>query len=168
MQAKPKAVSTDGEALDLKLYYYIGSQPSRALLTLLELSGVFFEAISVNMLKGEHKSAAYLKINPNGAVPTLVMNGVVYLESAATLRMLASVLPTLESYYPDDPWQRHTIDAALDFNGTVFRDKITKRSQLLLGGVEKAGPVSAAVQVQIDDGNKEAQDGLRQLEELLT
>jgi len=32
------------------------------------------------------------------------------------------------SYYPEDPWKRHTIDAALDFNGTDFRKKLMERN----------------------------------------
>jgi glutathione S-transferase len=44
----------------------------------------------VDMMKGEHKSAEILKINPNGTLPILVADGNVLLESAAILRLLAS------------------------------------------------------------------------------
>jgi glutathione S-transferase len=41
----------------------------------LEESGAPYELKAVDMDKGEHKSPAYLKLNPNGKVPTLVIDG---------------------------------------------------------------------------------------------
>jgi len=57
-------------------------------MSVLEMSNVKYEAISVNLIKAENKTEEYLKINPKGQVPTVVINGQSYLESAATMRLL--------------------------------------------------------------------------------
>jgi len=58
------------------------------MLTILDEANIKYESIALNMLAGEHKSPEFLKINPRGNVPTLIINGKTYLESAATLRLL--------------------------------------------------------------------------------
>jgi len=100
------------------------------MLTLLDEANVKYESIVLDMLAGEHKSPEFLKINPRGNVPTLIINGKIFLESAATLRLLTQVLPTLRNteLYPKDPKKRHAVDAALDFNGTTFRPKLAVRN----------------------------------------
>jgi glutathione S-transferase len=56
---------------------------------LLEELAVAHELVRINVKEGEHKSAAYLKINPQGGVPTLVDNATVLYEVAAMLCYLA-------------------------------------------------------------------------------
>ena len=55
---------------------------------LIEL-GVLFEFKALDFAKGEQKDPAYLKINPGGHVPALVIDGVAYAETAALLMLLA-------------------------------------------------------------------------------
>lgn len=72
-------------------------------MTLLEMANVKHEAILVNMMKGEHKkNPDLLKINPKGKLPFLMINGKIYDESAANMRLLCQILPTLvkTGYYP--------------------------------------------------------------------
>jgi glutathione S-transferase len=59
---------------------------------LLEL-GVPFEAKLVDIDAGKQKSPEYLRLNPSGRVPTLVVDGVPYGESAALLMLLAERHP---------------------------------------------------------------------------
>jgi glutathione S-transferase len=59
---------------------------------LIEL-GVPFEFKALDFAKGEQKYPAYLKINPGGHVPALVINGVAYAETAALLMILAERHP---------------------------------------------------------------------------
>lgn len=61
----------------------------------LEEIGAKYEAKSVNFKEKEHKSEAYLKINPNGKVPALVDDGFVMSESMAINLYLA------EKYKPE-------------------------------------------------------------------
>ena len=74
---------------DLKLYWTIGSQPSRAIKSLLEAGKVPHEAINVAIFEGEHKSEKILALNPNGTVPFITVGGKSYMESGAILRYLA-------------------------------------------------------------------------------
>lgn len=59
---------------------------------LLEL-GAPHEMVRVDLEGKQHKSAEYLKLNPNGVVPTLVVDGVPRYESAALVMLLAERHP---------------------------------------------------------------------------
>jgi glutathione S-transferase len=52
--------------------------------------GLEYEAVPVNLPKGEHNSPEYLKLNPNGKVPCLVDGDFVLWESVAINNYLAS------------------------------------------------------------------------------
>jgi glutathione S-transferase len=51
--------------------------------------GLHYETKPLDMAKGEHKSPAYLALNPAGQVPTLIHDGFVLTESAAIVHYLA-------------------------------------------------------------------------------
>lgn len=59
---------------------------------LIEL-GVPHEMVRVDLESKQHKSADYLKLNPNGVVPTLVVDGEPRFECAALAMMLAERHP---------------------------------------------------------------------------
>lgn len=65
-----------------KLYYYPGNA-NLAPHMLLEELGVNYELVLVDREKNAHQSAEYLKLNPNGRIPTLVDGDLVLYESAA-------------------------------------------------------------------------------------
>jgi glutathione S-transferase len=76
----------------IKLYYY----PSNASLTphmLLEELGVPFELHLVDRANAAHKSAEYLKLNPNGLIPVLVDGDLILYETAAICLHLADTHP---------------------------------------------------------------------------
>jgi glutathione S-transferase len=60
---------------------------------LLEEIGAPYELVTLDMSKGEHKSAEYLQIHPHGAVPALVDGEVRIFESAAICLYLADKFP---------------------------------------------------------------------------
>lgn len=163
------AIDINGNKLDIKLYWCIGSQPSRALLCLLEISNVKYESHIVDIMTGDHKKPEFLKINPKGTVPVLVINDKLYSESAACLRLLSCALPTLTatSYYPNDPWKRHAIDAALDFNGTFFRPKMVERDYAFFAQWKNGGKIDEAIQKKIDEADKSVHVALKALEDML-
>jgi len=72
----------------MKLFEFAPTRSIRARWTLQEL-GVEFEAVSVNLLAGEHRQAAFLAINPAGKVPVLVDGDLVLSESVAIVLYLA-------------------------------------------------------------------------------
>jgi glutathione S-transferase len=65
-----------------KLYYYPGNA-NLAPHMLLEELGVPYELVLVDRTKAAHQSAEYLKLNPNGRIPTLIDGGLVLFETAA-------------------------------------------------------------------------------------
>jgi glutathione S-transferase len=73
----------------------------------LEEIGVPFETRLVRFMKGEHRSPAYLALNPKGKVPSLLIDGEALTENVAILRFLAHrhpeahLLPRAESELDD-------------------------------------------------------------------
>src|ERR1044071_10162957 len=76
----------------MKLYEFGPTRSIRARWTLQEM-GVPFEAVTVDMLAGENRSPAFLKINPAGKVPVLIDGDLVLTESIAIVLHLAEKFP---------------------------------------------------------------------------
>jgi glutathione S-transferase len=76
----------------LILYYWPGASSVIPHIILEEI-GAPYERQLVNLAKGEHKSGAYLKINPRGKVPALAVDGNVLTENVAILAYLAKQFP---------------------------------------------------------------------------
>jgi glutathione S-transferase len=72
----------------IKLYGGKMNRGGRCILAL-EECGLQYEICDLNLPKGEHKTADYLKLNPNGTVPTLVDGKTVVWESIAINLYLA-------------------------------------------------------------------------------
>ena len=73
----------------MKLYNVAYSGNSYKVRLLLAHLGIPCEIIEVDILKGESRTAEFLKINPNGRTPVLDDNGFVLAESNAILAYLA-------------------------------------------------------------------------------
>ena len=74
------------------LHYSPGSASFVVHQALLE-SGAKYELSKVDLAGGQQKSAEYLALNPNGVVPTLVVDGRAHWESAALLMLIADRHP---------------------------------------------------------------------------
>jgi glutathione S-transferase len=74
------------------LYYSPGSASMLVHLTLLEC-GTAHVLQKVDLASGQQRSASYLSLNPNGVVPTLVIDGVPHGESAAMAMLLVERHP---------------------------------------------------------------------------
>jgi glutathione S-transferase len=77
----------------MKTLFYYPSTASMAVHILLEEIGQPFELKLVDRTKDEHKSAEYLKLNPNGLIPVLADGDLVLYESAAICLHLADTHP---------------------------------------------------------------------------
>ncbi|HEX5605147.1 MAG TPA: glutathione S-transferase family protein [Candidatus Binatia bacterium] len=75
--------------MSVKLYNVAYSGNSYKVRLLLSHLGVRCEFIDVDILKGESRTAEFLKINPNGRTPVLDDNGFILAESNAILAYLA-------------------------------------------------------------------------------
>lgn len=80
------------DATMLQLHYY-PSNASFAPHILLRELGVPFELVVVDRQSGAHKSAAYLKLNPNGLIPVLQDGDLVLYETAAICLHLVDTHP---------------------------------------------------------------------------
>ena len=107
--------------MSIALYWNLGSQPSRALKTLLVEGGVAHEDKHLDLLKGENKTPEILALNPAGTVPFITVDGQPMVESSAILRYLAQTQPSLNQFYSGTLEQKQEIDACLDFHGSVYR-----------------------------------------------
>ncbi|HTJ65466.1 MAG TPA: glutathione S-transferase family protein [Alphaproteobacteria bacterium] len=74
------------------LYYMPGTASMCVHWMLIEL-GVPFETVLVDFEAGAQKTPDYLRLNPAGRVPTLVVDGMPHSESAALLMLLAERHP---------------------------------------------------------------------------
>jgi len=79
----------------LTLYFSPGASSMAAHIALHEV-GATFESKPLSFAKQEHKSPAFLAINPEGKVPTLLIDGRVLTEVAGILFYLAKRYPEAE------------------------------------------------------------------------
>ena len=96
--------------MSLQLYGFWRSLAAYRVRAALHLKGVRFEEISVNLLAGEQHDPAYLKINPQGAVPALVVEGLnrPLFQSMAILDYLDHAYPS-PSLMPSSPVDRSRV-----------------------------------------------------------
>jgi glutathione S-transferase len=76
----------------LKLYYSPGTASLVVHWLLIELDAEH-ELHKLDVDAREHKQPAYLKLNPNGVIPTLLVDGEPVFESAALVLYLADAYP---------------------------------------------------------------------------
>ncbi|HEY0680919.1 MAG TPA: glutathione S-transferase family protein [Steroidobacter sp.] len=73
--------------------YYSPGAASMAVHWMLIETGIPFEARLVSIDAGEQKSPEYLRVNPSGRIPALMVDGAARTESAALLMLLAERHP---------------------------------------------------------------------------
>jgi len=91
--------------MTLKLYNFPQSTCSQKVRLTLWEKGVEFIDRPVDSKKREHLSDWYLKLNPNGVVPTLVHDGAVVIDSSVIMEYLEEVFPE-NPLVPNDPVER--------------------------------------------------------------
>jgi len=77
----------------MKLYMNALSPNVRRVRLTAAVLGLPIEEKTLDLARGEHRSPAYLALNPNGAIPTLVDGDFVLTESRAIMQYLASKKP---------------------------------------------------------------------------
>ena len=80
----------------MRLYTYFRSSAAYRVRIALNLKGVAYEAVPVNLLKGEQRQEGYRAVNPQQRVPSLDIGG-------ATLIQSPAILEYLDEAYPEPP-----------------------------------------------------------------
>jgi glutathione S-transferase len=90
----------------LELYHAGMTTCSRKARLGLKEKGVPYTSHYMNLGKFEHHTPEYLKINPNGIVPTLVHDGKIVIESGVINEYIDDVFPDQNPLRPADPHAR--------------------------------------------------------------
>ena len=132
----------------MRLYYYPTSANSRRVLLTAILLEAKLDLAVVDLLTGEHRTEAYLRMNPNGKVPLLVDGEFRLWESHAIMQYLAD-LNDGQTLYPRDAQARADVSrwlfwCAYHFTpavGFISRERVSKR---MVGGVGGPDPTEIA------------------------
>ena len=89
----------------LELYHAHHSTCSQKVRLCLAEKGINFRGHHINLAKKEQLDPEYLKLNPNGVVPTLVHDGQVIIDSSVICEYLDETFPKT-SLTPQDPVER--------------------------------------------------------------
>ena len=132
------------------LYYSPGTASMVVHLALLEI-GVAYRLELVDFERGAQRSAEYLRLNPQGVVPTLVFDGRAHVESAAILLMLADRHPEARLAPPPgkperDDWYQCVVNLSNSLAAT-YRYWFYPQD---LGATEHPPAVRAALQTRIE------------------
>ena len=82
----------------MKLLGFFRSGSSHRARIALGLKGIAYENVPVNLRDGKHKESLYTALNPQGLVPTLV------LDDGTALSQSPAIIEYLEEYKPDPPF----------------------------------------------------------------
>lgn len=92
------------------LYEYWRSSASYRVRIALNLAGIAFRSVPVDLLKNEQKSPEHLKRNPQGLVPVLEIDGVLLTQSLAIIEYLADTRG-VAGILPAPPMERARVRA---------------------------------------------------------
>jgi glutathione S-transferase len=97
------------------LYNAPQSTCSQRVRFVLNAKGLAFDEVKLDLLAGDQLKPDYLKLNPNGVVPTLDHDGAIVIDSTVIIEYLDEVAPAPESFTPAAPVARATMRALMRF-----------------------------------------------------
>ncbi len=96
------------------LYNAPQSTCSQRVRFVLNAKGLPFDEVKLNLLAGDQLKPDYLKLNPNGVVPTLDHDGQIVIDSNVITEYIDEVEPDV-SFTPEDPVKRARMRSLMHF-----------------------------------------------------
>ena len=90
--------------MSIKLYYAPGACSLASHIAMEEV-GVAYETQRLNLAEGDQRKPEYLKLNPRGRVPTLVVDGHILTENVGIMTYFAGGYPKA-GIWPKDTWHQ--------------------------------------------------------------
>ncbi|MGA9197966.1 MAG: glutathione S-transferase family protein, partial [Pseudolabrys sp.] len=106
--------SETGAQMAFKLYNAPQSTCSQRVRFVFNAKKLPFDEVKLNLLEGDQLKPDYLKLNPNGVVPTLDHNGAIIIDSNVITEYLDEVAPE-NSFTPEDPVERAHMRTLMHF-----------------------------------------------------
>jgi glutathione S-transferase len=97
-----------------KLYSAPQSTCSQRVRFVLNSKGLPFDIVEINLSAGDQLKPDYLKLNPNGVVPTLDHDGQIVIDSTVITEYLDEIEPE-NSFTPEDPVRRARMRTLMHF-----------------------------------------------------
>src|ERR1700722_10825728 len=99
----------------ITLYNAPQSTCSQRVRFVLNAKGLPFEEKKLDLLAGDQLKPDYLRLNPNGVVPTLVNDGEGVIDSSVIIEYLDEIVPEPEHFTPKTPGERARMRALMRF-----------------------------------------------------
>jgi maleylacetoacetate isomerase len=126
--------------MKLVLYDYYRSSASYRVRIALNLKGVAYERVPVNLLEGEQRDEAYRALNPQGFVPMLDADGERLTQSLAIIGWLDRVFPAPPLLPADTSQRAHVVALCLTIAADVHPiNNLRVLKQLSAMGIDQAG-----------------------------
>jgi glutathione S-transferase len=101
--------------MSFTLYNAPQSTCSQRVRFVLNAKSLPFSEVKLNLMEGDQLKPDYLKLNPNGVVPTLDHDGNIVIDSSVIIEYLDEVAPEAENFTPRDPVVRARMRALMRF-----------------------------------------------------
>ena len=95
---------------------------------LLTEAGATFDTLPVNLAKGENHGAEYLRLNPKGKVPALIIDGIALTENVAIQMWIARQYPQAR-LLPDDPLDNVRAISVMAWCAAGIHPKLTQQQR---------------------------------------
>jgi glutathione S-transferase len=99
----------------LLLYNAPQSTCSQRVRFVLNAKGLAFEERRLDLFAGDQLKPEYLKLNPNGVVPTLIYDGRIVIDSSVIIELLDELHPEPGALRPADPFARARMRALMRY-----------------------------------------------------
>ena len=116
----------------LRVYGNAFNSDTRTILTLLEISGVKFNYVEIDIFQGKHQEEEYLSKNPCGTIPMIIDNDCVLMgKTNIFVNYLTTEKPKLQSYRPLEHAAK--IDQYMSWFLTVMQPCVSNLIKVLIG-----------------------------------